>query len=149
MARTRPARSRKAPQRYEPEGGPLDDDYAADQHDDVALEDLSESDVTSIATFDDTDDDGAGDLEGFVVDDSAPIEHEADDDDGEEEDEWDSCDDDEEDPEEELDEGPEDDEEEEEEEDEDQDDQDEEDEEEESGSEYEPGTDEDGEDGDD
>lgn len=89
MARTRPARSRKAPQRYSPEGGPLDDDYAADQHDDVALEDLSESDVTSIASIDDNTDD---DLEGFVVDDDAPVSVEETDDD-DEEDEWDSDDD--------------------------------------------------------
>lgn len=61
-------RARRAPERYSPAESTLEDDYGVDQHDDVPVEELSESDVTSVATSGsgEESDDGT-DLSGFIV----------------------------------------------------------------------------------
>jgi hypothetical protein len=68
---TRPTRARRAPERYTPEvTGPLEDDYADDEHDedDVCLED---DDVTSIVTTSQGEGEGDSDADvsEFVVED--------------------------------------------------------------------------------
>lgn len=93
---SRPARARRAPERYSPGPGRLDDDYASDQYDsDVSLD---ASDVTSVATSDDedvaADVDLDADLPGFVVPDDDSVEEDAELEDSDEESEWDSTDDD-------------------------------------------------------
>lgn len=67
-----PARARRPPQRFSPDArAPLPDDYAPDEHDDVPLDELSDSDVTSIADDCSEASDADTDLSGFVVSDGA------------------------------------------------------------------------------
>lgn len=66
--RQQPKRARRAPERFSPEVGPLEDDYPEDQHDEGGVGDEDDaSDVTSIATEEESESESESDLSGFIV----------------------------------------------------------------------------------
>ena len=89
MPRPTRHRTRKAPVHFSPiEGGPMDDDYTSEQHDDTPLEEMTDSDVTSIATSSASED--SSDLSDFIVGDNASVGCDACGDNEDDEEEWES-----------------------------------------------------------